>query len=91
MTTRNHDDWLTAFVKHASIGEAPLIYYGGLAYLPLPGPYVAEYGLSRARFNGSPTFISWLSLPQELSQRLRQRMWDSDFSAKLTAFTSDRM
>lgn len=56
MTTRNHDDWLDAFVQHASIGEAPLDLLWWVGVSTVAGALRRRVWIEQATFQWVPNF-----------------------------------
>lgn len=56
MTTRNHDDWLEAFVKHASIGEAPLDLLWWVGVSTVAGALRRRVWIEQGTFQWVPNF-----------------------------------
>ena len=56
MTTRNYDDWLEAFVQHASIGEAPLDLLWWVGVSTVAGALRRRVWIDQATFQWVPNF-----------------------------------
>jgi hypothetical protein len=56
MTRRNYDDWLTAFVEHASIGEAPLDVLWWVGVSTIAGALRRRVWIEQATFQWVPNF-----------------------------------
>lgn len=56
MTQRNHDDWLEAFVEHASVGEAPLDLLWWVGVSTIAGALRRRVWIEQATFQWVPNF-----------------------------------